>query len=63
MNITCPYCKYNGPPTIEKKVSEAGWVVFVVLLLFCIVLCWIPFVIDGLQKEVRKCPSCGVTLG
>lgn len=63
MNITCPYCKYSGLPVIEKKVSEAGWVVFVILLLFCLILCWIPFVVDGLKKDVRICPSCRITLG
>lgn len=56
--FTCPFCHFQGPPIIEKKVSSNGWVIFVLLLLFCLPLCWLPFVIDGCKEETRTCPSC-----
>ena len=59
----CPYCGTEKPPIIGKRVSGAGWVLFVVLLLFCICLCWLPFVIDGCYDVTRTCPGCGVKLG
>lgn len=61
--FTCPFCHYQGPPIVERKMSSNGWVMFVLLLLFCIPLCWLPFVIDGCKEDVRKCPSCGTRLG
>ena len=58
----CPYCGNENPPIVEKKMSTGGWVLFVVLLLFCFVLCWIPFVVDGCKEEKRRCSACGVAL-
>ncbi|MBK9216760.1 MAG: LITAF-like zinc ribbon domain-containing protein [Chloracidobacterium sp.] len=48
---------------IEKRVNGSGWVLFVVMLLFCIPLCWLPFVIDGCKDEIRKCSHCGSRIG
>lgn len=61
--FTCPFCRHQGLPIRNKKVSSSGWIVFVLLILFCIPLCWLPFVIDGLQEEERKCARCGARLG
>ncbi|MFZ1933146.1 MAG: LITAF-like zinc ribbon domain-containing protein [Thermoguttaceae bacterium] len=61
--IRCPFCGYEGQPLVRKAMSAAGWVLFVVLLLFCIPLCWLPFVIDGCKDELRKCASCGSKIG
>ncbi len=61
--ITCPLCGHQGYPIVTKSINGAGWVLFVVLLLFCIVLCWLPFVIDGCKDEVRKCAKCGSKIG
>ncbi|MBL0870331.1 MAG: LITAF-like zinc ribbon domain-containing protein [Phycisphaerales bacterium] len=58
----CPFCSREGPPIVQKQVSGAGWVVFVLLLLFCLPLCWLPFVVSGLKEEKRKCVSCGSSL-
>lgn len=60
--FVCPFCRYQGPPNIQKEMSSGGWILFVVLLLFCLPLCWLPFVIDGCKEEIRKCPSCGAKL-
>ncbi|MGO9642076.1 MAG: LITAF-like zinc ribbon domain-containing protein [Candidatus Acidiferrales bacterium] len=61
--FTCPFCRNQAPPIIEKKVSSNGWVIFVLLLLFCLPLCWLPFVIDGCKEDIRRCSSCGAKLG
>jgi hypothetical protein len=60
--FTCPFCHFQGPPIIEKKVSSNGWIIFVLLLLFCLPLCWLPFVIDGCKEETRTCSSCHTRL-
>jgi len=63
MQFKCPYCSHEGPPLVNKKISGAGWVLFIVLLFLCIPLCWLPFVIDGCKEEERKCSGCGIKLG
>ena len=63
MAIKCPFCSHEGPPNIKKELSGGGWVLFVVLLLLCFPLCWLPFVIDGCKNEIRKCASCGCKMG
>jgi len=55
----CPFCQNETPPRIEKEVNM---VLFVILLLFCLPLCWIPF-LDSQKKEKRKCSACGSQLG
>ena len=62
MSTTCPYCQHEGAPMISQRISAAGWVVFVVLLIFCIPLCWLPFVIDAFKEDERSCASCGEEL-
>lgn len=61
--FTCPFCQFQGPPMQKQQLSSGGWVLFVVLLLFCLPLCWLPFVIDGCKETVRNCASCGIKLG
>ena len=63
MAVKCPFCNYEGLPTVSKNISVGGWVLFVVLLLFCFPLCWIPFVVDGCKEEVKRCTSCGCKFG
>src|SRR5690349_8564188 len=48
--FTCPYCKSSATPFQKKQLSAGGWVLFAVLLFFCIPLCWLPFVIDGCKE-------------
>ncbi len=59
MTYKCPYCQHEGPPRIEKKMSSNGWILFIVLLMLCFPLCWIPFVMDDMKEEKRRCMSCG----
>jgi hypothetical protein len=60
MPFRCPYCQHEGPPRIEKQISTAGWVVFVVLLIFCLPLFWIGLLI---KEDKRICAGCGTPLG
>jgi lipopolysaccharide-induced tumor necrosis factor-alpha factor len=59
----CPFCGFQGPPSMKKKISATGWILFVVLLLMCIPLCWLPFVVDGCKEEERRCLGCGSRVG
>jgi len=43
--------------------NSGGWAVFIILLLFCLPLCWLPFVIGGCKEEIRRCANCGTKLG
>jgi hypothetical protein len=63
MAIKCPFCSHEGLPVVSKRISMGGWVLFVVLLLVCLPLCWLPFVIDACKEEVRKCAACGCQFG
>lgn len=42
---------------IVRKVSAAGWVVFALLLLFCLPLFWIGLLI---RDNRTQCPNCKV---
>jgi hypothetical protein len=56
----CPYCDSEEPPEIRNKISTAGWILFVVLLIFCFSLCFISLFIT---EEVRYCHECGTPIG
>ena len=55
----CPFCQNEGPPATEKELNT---LMFVLLLLFCLPLCWLPF-LNSMKKDVRKCAACGTKLG
>lgn len=56
----CPFCKTSSPPYVRSKISTAGWVLFVVLLLGCFPVCWVGLLIT---ENYRVCDECGITLG
>jgi len=56
----CPYCHTDEYPEVKSKISTAGWVVFVVLLLICFPLCIIALFI---KEDYRVCSACGIKLG
>lgn len=53
----CRACAYQGHAMIVQKVSAAGWVVFALLLLFCLPLFWIGLLI---KDNRTQCPNCKV---
>jgi len=34
---------------VALGLNQSGLIVFIILLFFCIPLCWIPFVVDSLK--------------
>lgn len=52
----CPTCKQDTPTT-ASGLTQGGLILFIVLLLFCLPLCWIPFVMDTFKKRI--CNQCG----
>lgn len=56
----CPFCKSDYPPRVRSKISTAGWVLFVILLLGCFPICWVGLLIT---ENYRVCDECGINLG
>ncbi|HVG32341.1 MAG TPA: LITAF-like zinc ribbon domain-containing protein [Pyrinomonadaceae bacterium] len=56
----CPRCGASYLPTVEKKVSSEGWLIFVLMLFFCFPLFWIGLL---MKQEYRVCPVCHADLG
>lgn len=56
----CPHCGSGEPAIRQWKVSTAGWVLFALLLLFCLPLCFLGLL---LKYESLQCGTCGVPLG
>jgi len=58
---TCQMCGWHGAPALVHKVSGGGWVVFVLLLLFCFIFAWVPLV--TMKDTKQKCRQCGAVFG
>ena len=56
----CPRCGTTAPPQITSKISDGGWIVFVLMLLFCFPLFWIGLL---MKEEQRVCSMCFTKLG
>ena len=56
----CPRCGTQNLPHIERKISPAGWIVFVVLLVVFFPLFWVGFL---MKEDVRVCPVCNLKVG
>lgn len=55
----CPFCHRPGQLVFVSKVSTAGWITFILLLLFCFPLCFLGL----LMKDSRSlCPNCHVQI-
>jgi DNA-directed RNA polymerase subunit RPC12/RpoP len=59
-NYACPRCNSQLAPRMERKISNAGWIVFAVLLVTFFPLFWIGFLI---KEDVPVCPVCNLRLG
>lgn len=62
MAFKCKYCGYEGEPQVNKVVSGTGWLVFVILLFVCPLLCWLPFIVKAFKEEQMRCSACGTKL-
>jgi lipopolysaccharide-induced tumor necrosis factor-alpha factor len=56
----CGVCGSTAPPLERDKISTAGWVIFAVLLIFCLPLFWIGLLI---KEKYRVCAHCNHRLG
>jgi DNA-directed RNA polymerase subunit RPC12/RpoP len=56
----CPECGSTYPPLTRSEISQTGWILFVVLLLFFFPLCFLGLL---MKDEYRACADCGVRLG
>lgn len=54
--MSCPFC-HEEAQIISSGLNNSGLILFIVLILFCIPLCWLPFVIDSCKKKI--CTKCG----
>jgi len=54
-NYRCPRCASPNFPVYTRKISNAGWIVFAVLLVTFFPLFWIGFLI---REDVKICPVC-----
>lgn len=55
----CPRCGGQHFPRIERKISQAGWITFAVLLVTIPFLFWIGLLI---KEDVKFCPVCSLRL-
>ncbi len=53
----CPNCGTAFLPTIERRISQAGWITFALLLVFTFVFFWIGLL---MKEEVAICPICKI---
>lgn len=60
VGFRCPYCQSAYPPMVMQRISAGGWVVFAVMILFCLPLFWIGLL---MKEDYRVCTSCGMKLG
>jgi DNA-directed RNA polymerase subunit RPC12/RpoP len=55
----CPYCGSHRMPLVKSQISQTGWIVFALLLIFTVCLCFIGLFIT---EEYRVCRDCGMKL-
>lgn len=55
LGYRCPRCASTAAPIARKKISDNGWIVFVLMLIFCFPLFWIGLL---MRDEYRVCPTC-----
>jgi hypothetical protein len=56
----CPNCHTQIVPRYKRKISQAGWIVFVVLLVSIPPLFWIGLCI---REDAQMCPICNTRVG
>jgi lipopolysaccharide-induced tumor necrosis factor-alpha factor len=52
----CPYCDSDEPPRVKSDISQAGWIVFALMVMFCLPLCFIGLL---MKEEHEVCRDCG----
>lgn len=57
--VECPYCDSTARPRSAWVISQTGWIIFAVLLIFFFPLCWVGLLMT--EPEYR-CSDCGARL-
>jgi len=52
----CPFCGCPDEPISRTQISQAGWVMFVVMIVFCWPLFWIGLL---MTEDYFACGDCG----
>jgi hypothetical protein len=52
----CRFCGSTEQPETRQEISVGGWIVFAVLILACLPLCWIGLL---MREDVYYCYECG----
>jgi DNA-directed RNA polymerase subunit RPC12/RpoP len=53
--VECPYCDSTERPYARSQISQAGWIIFAVLLLVFFPLCWIGLLMTETEWRCREC--------
>src|SRR5688572_5899469 len=59
VGFQCPYCRTTIPPVTRERVSQTGWIVLALLIIFCLPLFWIGLLI---KEPYRVCSQCANVL-
>jgi hypothetical protein len=59
-HMYCPNCRTQVIPHLERKISQAGWIVFAVMMIGFFPLFWIGLLI---KEDQRFCPICRTRVG
>ena len=51
----CPNCGTNYLPVVERRISQAGWITFALLLVFTFIFFWVGLL---MKEDVAICPIC-----
>ena len=54
-NYRCPNCGTHYLPVIERRISQAGWITFALLLVFTFIFFWVGLL---MKEDVSVCPVC-----
>ena len=52
----CRHCGCRDEPVARSEISQGGWIVFVIMLLFCTPLFWIGLL---MTETYHVCADCG----
>ena len=53
--VECDYCGSTEPPYRTSQISQAGWIVFALMLVFFFPLFWIGLLMTETQYTCRDC--------
>ncbi|KAL1923925.1 uncharacterized protein VTP21DRAFT_6960 [Calcarisporiella thermophila] len=58
VRLQCPHCYAVVTSEVEARNGSMVWLASFGLLVFTVVLAWVPFVVDAFKDVVHSCPKC-----